>query len=155
VGIRLALDEQPRDSALQRIDFGLPSWPSVRREGRQLGDVPLYSLGKFDFNLGNRVASHVLTNVDAEIGECLGAVFGVFGGSAANPLGGEGLDYVVGLAVLKGRDLAPHFTHLYFEITEHFEELPGFRLRQERHRIRIAAPSAVTANAAISKAKAC
>jgi hypothetical protein len=134
VRIRLALDEQPRDSALQRIDFDLPSWPSVRRKGRQLGDVPLYSLGEFDFNLGNRVATHVLANVDAEIGECLGAVFGVFGGSAANPLGSEGLDYVVCLAILKGRNLALHLTHLYFEITEHLEELPRFRLWQERHR---------------------
>ncbi|HSS05384.1 MAG TPA: hypothetical protein VLK89_09420 [Solirubrobacterales bacterium] len=132
--IRLALQEQLSDSTLQQIDFVVVGLGCITRKRRQLGDIALYSFGKLDLDLGSGCVAHNLANVNAEVGQRLGAILSSPGCATSNALCGESLDLVVGLAIVKDCDLALHLAHLVFQVTQLLEELSGFRPRQERHR---------------------
>jgi hypothetical protein len=71
--------------------------------------------------------------LNAEIGECLSAIFGALGSAASNSLGRQGFDFVVGATILNRRDLSTHLAHLRFQVAQHLEELSGLRPWQERH----------------------
>lgn len=58
IWICLAFQEQLGDAALQRLDLGMTGRIGLARGRRQLGDVPLYSLGKLDLDLRSGVAAH-------------------------------------------------------------------------------------------------
>jgi len=147
VRIPLALQEQLGDSTLQRIDVLSLLRVGVNRDRRQLGDISPHSLGKLDLDLGSGVAAHGSADVDTEVGERVGAVFGAIGGAASDALCGKGLDLVVGLTVLKVGDLALHLPHLGFEVAQFLVELPRFGPGKEGHRKpRIARPSTVIAS---------
>jgi len=132
--IRLTFEEQRRDSTLQRVDFGTVCFSGSGRKRRQLGDISFDSLAKRDRDLGSGFSAHGLPDADTEFGQRLDTVLSALGCATSNPLGGEGLDFVIGLAILQDGDLAFHLAHLRFEITQHLEQLPGFRLWQECHR---------------------
>lgn len=131
--VRLALQEQLCDSAFKSVDLGSLLRVGIRGKRHQLGNVSLYSFGKFNLDLGRGVATHDSANVDAEIGERAGAVFGVLSSATSDSLSGKGLDFVVDLPVLERRDLALHLAHLCLEIAEHLVELPGFGPGKKRH----------------------
>ncbi len=134
MGVRLARQEQLCNPAPQRINFGAVRLGGLCRQRRQLGDIALDSLSKLDLDLGSGWVPHELANIDAEIGQRLGAIFGPAGCATAYPLGSEGLDLVVGLSIMQDRDLALHLAHLLFQVAHFLEELPGFSSRQKRHR---------------------
>lgn len=56
MGIRLALQEQLSNSALQRIDFGKVGLSGLGGDGYQLDHIALDSLGKLDLDLGSGFA---------------------------------------------------------------------------------------------------
>jgi len=63
----------------------------------------------------------------------MGGVFSALSSPASHSLGRQSLDFVVGPTILKQSDRALHLMHLLFEIAEHLEELPGFRLWEKCH----------------------
>ena len=147
VRVSLALQEQLGDSTLQGLSVFSPLQVGVGGQRRQLGDIPLDSVGKLDLDLGSSIAAHGSANVDTEVSQRLGTVFGALGGAASDALGGKSLDLVVCLAVLEVGDLAFHLPHLRFEVTQFLVELPGFGPGKERHQNpRIVVQSAVTAS---------
>jgi hypothetical protein len=133
VRIGLAFHEQLSDAALQRVDFHLLGISGSGRDHRQLGNVALDSFGKLDLDLGSGLSDHGLPDLDAQLAERAGAILSPLGRATADSLCGERFDLVVGLPIVKDRDLAPHLAHLRFEVAQLLEELPGFRPGQEWH----------------------
>ncbi|HEY7951174.1 MAG TPA: hypothetical protein VID51_10140 [Solirubrobacterales bacterium] len=133
MGIRLAFQEQRGDAPLQGFNLRPLDGSGICGERRQLDYVALYAIGKLNPDLGSGFSAHDLSNLNAEIGECLSAVFGALGSAASNSLGRQGFDFVVGAPILHRRDLATHLAHLRFQVAQHLEELSGLRPWQERH----------------------
>lgn len=133
VGILLAFQEQLSDPMLQQINLGAFGISRLGRERRQLGDITPDSFCKLDLDLRSGFAAHGLPDVDAQLAERAGTVLSPLGRTAADPLGGESLNLIVGLPIVKDRDLATHLMHLRFEVTQFLEELPGSRSGQKRH----------------------
>lgn len=124
VGIRLAFEKQFGDAMLQRIDFRLVGFSTFGRKRRQLGDIALDSLGKVNLGRGSGFFAHDLMNANAEVGQCLNAVLSSLRCAAADTLGGECLDFFVGLAIVKRSDLSLHLAHLRLEVAQFLKELP-------------------------------
>jgi hypothetical protein len=114
MGICLARQEELCDPTLERIDFGVVSLGGLSWQHRQLGDIALDSFGKLDFDLGSGCLSHGLANIDAELGQHLGTILGPDGCATTHPLSSKSLNLVVGLSIVKDRDLASHLAHLLF-----------------------------------------
>lgn len=121
--ISLAFEEQLGDATLQDVALGSLSRVGILCDCRQLRDIALDSLGKLDLNLGSGFSAHDLSNLNAEIGECLSAVLSALGSAVANSLSRQGFDFVVGAPILNRRDLATHLAHLRFQVAQHLEEL--------------------------------
>jgi hypothetical protein len=121
VGIRLAFQEQLSDPTLQQIDFGAFGVGRLGRERCQLGDIALDPFCKLDLDLRSGFAAHGLPDVDSQLAERAGTVLGPLDRAAADPLGSESLNLIVGLPIVKDRDLAPHLTHLRFEVAQFLE----------------------------------
>ena len=134
MGIRLAFQEQLGDASLQGVNLGPLGGFGLGGKRRQLGYIALDAIGKLNLDPWNGLSAHDLSNLNAEIGECLNAVFGALGGAASNSLGRQGFDFVVGAPILNRRNLATHLAHLRFQVAQHLEELSGLRPWQERHR---------------------
>lgn len=86
-GVGLAFQEQRGDVPLQGFNLGLLRGSGLGGKRCQLGDIALYAIGKLNPDLGSGSAAHELSNLNAEIGECRSAVFGVQGGAASDSLG--------------------------------------------------------------------
>jgi hypothetical protein len=143
IGIGLAFQEQRGDGFLQCVNLSPLGGSSLNGKRRQLSDIALDTIGKFDLNLRSGLSAHDLSNLNTEIGECLSAVLAALGSAASNSLGRQSFDFVIGAPILNRRNLATHLAHLRFQVAQHLEELSGLRFWQKRHWGRILPPSAV------------
>jgi hypothetical protein len=133
IGIGLTFQEQSGDGPLQGFNLRLLGGSCLNGKRRQLGYVALYAIGKLNLDPWSGLPAHDLSNLNAEIAECLSAVFGALGSATSNSLGRQGFDFIVGAPILNRRNLATHLTHLRFQVAQHLEELSGLRPWQERH----------------------
>jgi len=133
MGVRLAFQEQRGDVPLQGFSLGSLGGSGFDGQPRQLSYVAFDAVGKLNRDLGSGPSAHDLANLNAEISECLSAVFGALGGAASDSLSRQGFDFLVGAPILHRRDLATHLAHLRFQVAQHLEELSGLRPWQERH----------------------
>lgn len=133
VGVGLTREEQLGDTALQGIDLGALISIGIVRDCGQLSDIALDPLGKLDLDLRSGFVAHGLPDVDAQLVERTGTVLGALSRATSNALGSKSLDLIVGLPIMKDRNLALHLAHLLFEVAQLLEELPGFGPWQKWH----------------------